>query len=1056
MLFLLVYLCLTLSTFPFPPAPASPDPSRKYFSVLSPIKSFYVISDPSQYPADLLSSYVASLSSVAEQYNTSFDSKTHTWSDLGALTSASNLQKYINRVLAMAIAYQTEGTTLYQQALVRENILTAFCYLSQYYSSSTTYSSDEYAWSLIIPNSLIDLLIVLHDIYNTASSTEYYYYVSLRLILGGLFTIPAKSQLVQECTGDPTEWYDDTRCPVSAVLMELCAAKIVIFSSLMVGDLSSMTKYYNRVSALLEARDPDYDVAPQPVLYDGFRTDGTFVEYYSSVIFGSTGQSLLYLLSCILAPAKKIEEALLSNKNPGDVVKITSQVSTILQEVATYFTGTILPFVANCGFVDSLSGAEVASGVDNPYKRLGNIFIGLFQIVSVANFSGYSLHASYERIYKHCNYFILNCPQLKAHLISHLNFPTLGLWNKVTGVFLSSPTYPGELMVGHYPLIHGDHYAYQARHFSLIIAMNSYRTRNFQCINDLNKLGFYQAAGAVFPFVRDHPKQYEDYVLLASSHDYAGIIYDSGYLPDCSSQSHLYGTLSPGRFVSSITDGTHGSATMDYYNARSNTIRYKTIYLIESLREGLHVAQLTSTTTSSITLMANLATIPFGERDTTEVYIDGTKQTITGTYQFTRPRRILFKVVPYTGNAYAAALILPTGLNGVIKNVTVLRAYSELGGTSTSQETLRALIVTTTLQRASPSPGSGQWQPFQSLMYSYYPYLPIDTTDDQLNGLMNSYTLSLGGGSQAEHTVDDSTGMLSYTQGNNRIIALNFYSAGTATLYGSTTIQSSVISQVLFVQAPGKYTITVRNPVSSTATEIRLELNGLADMASVQHWCTTGGSMGANNLYVVARLSRTATCQIVVTRGASPAPLPSNIPPSTGRPPYVPPSEPLDDLLYDTSTDVINISNNTESTKRVDWAVVAPISIAVVLIAICAAIGIWKFLSVRKRIVNVKEELQSFRPINIPDTITRPDSRASDASLIQSSVSPEYNISKNCMTIEDTVRISQRMKGSQSRVFKQFTKKASKPQQQDEGDSDGIENDSASDIPVHFAEKIFD
>lgn len=65
--------------------------------------------------------------------------------------------------------------------------------------------------------------------------------------------------------------------------------------------------------------------------------------------------------------------------------------------------------------------------------------------------------------------------------------------------------------------------------------------------------------------------------------------------------------------------------------------------------------------------MANLATIPFGERDTTEVYIDGTKQTITGTYQFTGPRRILFKVVPYTGNAYAAALILPTGLNGVIK-----------------------------------------------------------------------------------------------------------------------------------------------------------------------------------------------------------------------------------------------------------------------------------------------------------------------------------------------------------------------------------------------------
>ncbi|ESU37222.1 Hypothetical protein DHA2_152998 [Giardia duodenalis] len=1015
MLMLLICLCLCLSAFPFPSPPDPMTLSFKYLSLFTAIKPFYVLGDRAQYPQELIEKYLKSLSQYAKGYASLFSANKQGWDDMLPLTSAPTMRGHISRMLMMSIAYQTEGSALYKDESCFHKILSAFVTLSQHYTAGIPCTPDEYLWSLVIPDEIINLLIVLNDIYIPTNNVEYE--KGLRAILQGLFTIPAKSQLVQECTGDPTEWYDDTRCPVSAVLMELCAAKIVIFSSLMVGDLSSMTKYYNRVSALLEARDPDYDVVPQPVLYDGFRTDGTFVEYYSSVIFGSTGQSLLYLLSCILAPAKKIEEALLSNKNPGDVVKITSQVSTILQEVATYFTGTILPFVANCGFVDSLSGAEVASGVDNPYKRLGNILIGLFQIVSVANSNGYSLHASYERIYKHCNYFILNCPQLKAHLSSHLNFPTLGLWNKVTGVFLSSPTYPGELMLGHYPLIHGDHYAYQARHFSLIIAMNSYRTRNFQCINDLNKLGFYQAAGAVFPFVRDHPKQYEDYVLLASSHDYAGIIYDSGYLPDCSSQSHLYGTLSPGRFVSSITDGTHGSATMDYYNARSNTIRYKTIYLIESFREGLHVAQLTSTTTSSITLMANLATIPFGERDTTEVYIDGTKQTITGTYQFTRPMRILFKVVPYTGNAYAAALILPTGLNGVIKNVTVLRAYSELGGTSTSQETLRALIVTTTLQRASPSPGSGQWQPFQSLMYSYYPYLPIDTTDDQLNGLMNSYTLSLGGGSQAEHTVDDSTGMLSYTQGNNRIIALNFYSAGTATLYGSTTIQSSVISQVLFVQAPGQYTITVRNPVSSTATEIRLELNGLADMANVQHWCTTGGSTGANNLYVVAHLSRTATCQIVVTRGAPSAPLSSNIPPSTGGPPYVPPSEPLDDLLYDTSTDIIKILTPNGNRMRDDWIIATSVIVVIIFMAICVGIGTWKCKVMHKALIHVHNKSHRFEPINISETITHFNNQASDVDLAQSQGSPRFNITNSHMTLEEAIQISKAIDGSRSWTF---------------------------------------
>ncbi|EFO64767.1 Hypothetical protein GLP15_4186 [Giardia lamblia P15] len=1057
MTLLLIYLFLCLSVVSSTSPPSSLTPSFKYISFLKDVTSFYVINDRTQYPQELLEQHLTLLSRYAKEYADSFNMKSQCWNDLVPLTDVPLIREHITRMLTMSIAYQTEGTVLYKDEACFKKILSALSMLSQHYASSTSYNTDEYFWSLIIPDEIINLLIVLNNIYVPTNNVEYKQILSQ--IIDGLFTIPSKAQLVNDCTENPSKWYDDVRCPMSPVLIKLCAAKIMIFRSLLVGDLSSMTEYYNKVSEVLEARDLDYGVAPQSILYDGFRTDGTFVEYYSSVIFGSTGQTLLYLLSYILAPAKQIEEVLLSGKNPGDVVKITSQISTILQEIATYFINAILPFIANCGVVDSLSGAEVAMGSNNPherFKRLANIFIGLFQFVSVASSGGYSLPTSYERIYKHCNYYILNCPQFRDFIISELSFPTLGLWNKTTGVFLPSPTYPAELMLGHYPLIHGDHYAYQARNFSLIIAMNSNRTRNFQCINGLNKFGFYQAAGAVFPFVRDHPKQYDDYVLLASPHNYSGITYDSGYIPDCSSQTHLYGTLSPGRFVSSITDGTHGSATIDYYNSPHNDIRYKTIYLMESLKEGLHVVQLASSKKSPVALTANLATIPFSEHDKMEVYVDGVRKNCAGRYQFAGARTIFFKVTPHVGSAYTAALIYPVQLDGFISNVTEKRSYSDVGGKAVLSKTMNLITVKIALKLVTSSSSGNQWQAFQPLMYSYYPHLPADITDDQLDGLMNSYTLFFNDGSQTGHTVDDSTGMLSYTQGGNKIIALNFYNPSTATLYGSAnTVTSSATAQVLFVQTSKQYTITIRNPTSFTTTEIRLELNGFTDMASVQHWCTTGGSTGANNLYVVGRLSRTATCQIVVTRGASPAPLPSNIPPSTGRPPYVPPSKPLDDLLYDTSTDIINLPNNTENTKRIDWAIVAPVSIAVVLIAVCAVIGIWKFLSVRKSIACVREELQTFKPINIPNTITRPDSRASDASLIQSPISPEFNISNNCMTIEDTVRISQRLKGSQSRVFKHFAKHVPKPQKEEE-DSEGIEHDSVNDIPIHFAEKLFD
>ena len=1053
MLFFLVCICLVLSTFPFPPVPSSISASSKYLSVFTSTKSFYVINDASQYPADLLSAYRTSLSAAAVGYDTSFNTRNWCWDDIGPLTIASNVQSHIDRTLVMGIAYQTEGTTLYHRQSTQDKILAALCYLSQYYTSSTTYSSDDYSWSVVIPNKIIDLIVVLTGVYTTSGIAEYY--LSLSLFLGGLFTIPAQSQLIRDCTGDSSKWYDDTKCPASAILMELSAAKIVIFSSLLIGDLSSMTKYYNRVSEILEARDPDYSVSPQSVLYDGIRTDGTFIEYYSSVIFGSSGQMFFYLLSHVLAPAKQIEDLLLANKGPADQIKITSQASTILQEVSTYFMGAVLPFVANCGLVDSLSGADVASGLASPPIRFAGILLGLFQIISAAKAGAYTLPASYESIYKHCNYYILNCQDLKTLMARRYNFPSIGAWNKTTGVFLSSPTYKAELLRGHYPLIHGDQYAYQTDNFSLIIAMNSHRTRNFQCIGSLNKLGFYQAAGTVFPFVRDNPKQNDDYVLLASPQNYMGIIYNSAHTPDCSSQTHLYGTLSDGRFVSSITDGAHGSATIDYRNAPFKDVQHKSIYLMESLKQGLHVAQLAFSNSNPVTLAANLATIPFGNKDIIEMYVNGVKQTVTGGHAFTGARRILFNITPHTGTAYAAALAFPAALDGTISNVTIPRSYQDVGGTVTTQKTLYTVVVTTTLQKAATPSGSNQWQAFQPLVYSYYPHLPADTTDTQLSALVSGYTLSFSGGAQSGHTANDENGMLSYTQGNNKVIAANFYSSSTLTLYGSVTIRSNTTLQVLFVQTSSKYTLVIRNPVSSTATGVRLDIDGLADVKYVRHWCTTGGSTRANNLYVEACITRTTTCQIVITRGIASGGLPTVIPPSSGDPPYVPPSKPLDDLLYDASTDVINIPNNNESTKGVDWAIVAPVIVAVLLILLCVAIILWKFLSVRKNLAHIKEEIRGTKTINMPDAITRPDSRASDANLLQNSTSPDFTISSTCPTIEDTIRMSKRMKASQSRVFKQFTKQTTKKEEIEE-DSEGIENDSVGDIPIHFAEKLFE
>lgn len=93
----------------------------------------------------------------------------------------------------------------------------------------------------------------------------------------------------------------------------------------------------------------------------------------------------------------------------------------------------------------------------------------------------------------------------------------------------------------------------------------------------------------------------------------------------CSSQTHLL-ALSDGKFVSSITDGEHGSASMDYYNAPENDVRYRALYLIESISQGVHVAQMTTGGARLGDLTANVAVVPYVDGDTFEIYLDGAKR----------------------------------------------------------------------------------------------------------------------------------------------------------------------------------------------------------------------------------------------------------------------------------------------------------------------------------------------------------------------------------------------------------------------------------------------
>lgn len=1065
---ILLFLGLCYTLFPFPNPPTQITVTNRYRPMLQTISPFKLVRDPALYKSELLAKYKSAFSSEAQQYYSTFDGGKYGWSDQSDLTKASSLQNILHRITIMATAYLTDGMQLYQNSDCKHKILQAFTIFSGKYNTLLSYSNDYYTWDIVVPNILVNLIPLLDEIYSNDPSYSVGYQNALTRITGGLLTLPKKSPYINRCTNMPSIWYRDTDCTISSIVTELQMAKLTIFGSILIGDLSRMDVYYNRIVDLFQVKQLDYEKAPTNDLYDGFRSDGTFVEYYSSIISGSTGYTTISLIAYILAPAQEIINQLTTSGNTNAAQTIQTAVHAITDKTATYLLNSFMPFAVTCGIPDMLAGAQAADDSTPPSSRLRDVSMGVMQF-TYATLLQNNLPANsnglLEYIYKYLNYHLTDCPQLLDQIAGHYNFPIVGEWNRSTGLFLSTPTYPGQIVYGHYFLSYGDRYVYNAHDFSVNIAMNSYRTRNFQCINDLNKLGYYQAAGTIMPSVRYHKNQYNNHVLFASDEGYMGTTTNARFSSTCSSQTHLFGSLSDGKFVSSITDGSHGSAAMDYYNAPNNNVRYRTVYLIESISNGVHVVQMTAGGVSLGALTANVAVIPYVDGDTFEIYLDGVKKT-QNTISLSKESRILIKMIPKNGNQYAIALFLHNDIPGTIKNLTVNRAYNDLGGSSSTKVKTYGIQITLTLSLTGFYYTDGiQWNSRKAIFYSYYPYLPYSTTDQDLIDMKQRYTLLFRKDKDVDiapvHT--NKYMLVSFNDSTQTITTISFFDKGTATLMDGVTITVSDVAQVLFKMTKDTYTLTMRDPILSSPRSIQLEIEGFTDMQNLQHWCKNAGVVGSTRLVVEESFTGPSLCQVQITRQTpqSPGvnPIPPVNPPSPTPPPYIPPFPSMDDLAYDNSTNVIVIPDN-QAMKTAKIAIISS-SIIIIMIVIIVLLVIF-LLRCKKTAKNLKAVEGALKMTTIPPLGREPShafSTLDNESTMLESVHSARSTFSEASVINTTdpspkeVATVHRVKVHRPLPSKFASRKTVATTRYI--DEEGVDNDSFDSIPVQYAANIF-
>ncbi|NOU75492.1 hypothetical protein GC098_29645 [Paenibacillus sp. LMG 31458] len=141
---------------------------------------------------------IATISTNGQNYWSSMSTvsgRTYLWSDLPPSTTSNDfISGSTSRLLTMALAYSTKGSTLYHNIALRDDIISGMDWIyTNYYNENGTRYGNGYNWDIGIPLKLTNLIILLYDalspqeIQNYTNAFDHYFgdFKSPTLNLGG-------------------------------------------------------------------------------------------------------------------------------------------------------------------------------------------------------------------------------------------------------------------------------------------------------------------------------------------------------------------------------------------------------------------------------------------------------------------------------------------------------------------------------------------------------------------------------------------------------------------------------------------------------------------------------------------------------------------------------------------------------------------------------------------------------------------------------------------------------------------------------------------------------
>lgn len=451
---------------------------------------------------DTISELDENIKTIWESMDT-YSDRNYLWNEYNDGNNPSHISKSYENIYTMAKGFAMAGSQYYGNVELLKDVTEGLKWLHEdWYKIYSSYPGNWWFWEIGIPKHLINTVILTYDYLSDEEINKY-------------------MDVIDHYVPDPTKFYNQRYTSTGANRVDLCI--VVGLRGVLVKDSTKLTLVRDSIGEVVEFVDR----------YDGFYTDGSFIQHNDIAYTGTYGSVLLGGLADVIY---------LLDGTSWEVVEEE------VQNIYNNITRSFKPLIYKGLMMDMVNGRAISrQGVEDIGHGAGIVRA----ILKYTRFAPEGYNVQYKSMLK----YWMECNENKL-----FNFMTnVDLIILANDILNDNKIQPEGEQVGHFGFYNMDRIVHRTPDFTLGLSMYSKKIAAYEIGNGENKKGFHTGDGMTYLYNNDLTQFNEDYWPTVDYKRLPGITVDTNSIESASDWKKY---RSPQAWVGGTNLNSYGVAGM--------------------------------------------------------------------------------------------------------------------------------------------------------------------------------------------------------------------------------------------------------------------------------------------------------------------------------------------------------------------------------------------------------------------------------------------------------------------------------------------------------------